>query len=93
MNNKLSINVLLSTLLLLPVSVLLENLDGLETVNSIQGYLKEWMGGIILSLIISGLIYGMKKLLKKDTSFLNVFSYTNYSFSIIILFILILRYL
>jgi hypothetical protein len=93
MNNKLVFNVILSTILLLPVSVLLENLDGLETVNSIQGYLKEWMAGLILSLIMSGVIYGVKKIFKKDTSFLNVYSYTSYLFSIIILFILISRYL
>lgn len=93
MNIKSAFNLALSILLLLPVSVLLENIDGLETVNSIQGFLKEWLGSLTLSLILSGMIFGIKKLLKKETTFFNVFSYTAYIFSIVILLILILRYL
>jgi hypothetical protein len=92
MNNKLVFNVVLSTLLLLPVSVLLENSDGLETVDSIQGYLKEWIPPIILSSILSGIIYGVKKILKKETSFFNIFYYTSYTVSILILLILSLKY-
>ena len=92
MNNKLVFNVVVSTLLLLPVSVLLENSDDLETVDSIQGYLKEWISPIILSSILSGIIYGVKKILKKETSFFKIFYYTSYTLSILILLILSLKY-
>jgi hypothetical protein len=93
MNKKLIFHLILSTLLLLPVSIILENSDGLETVNTIKGYLIEWYPPIIFSLIISGIIFGVKKLLKKETSFLNIFYHSSYTISIIILLIVSLKYL
>jgi hypothetical protein len=92
MKNKLMFNVVLSTLLLLPVSVILENSDGVETVNTLQGYLKEWVPSIILSSIVSGIIFGVKKLLKKETSFLNIYYHSSYSIAIFILLSVSLKY-
>ena len=93
MKNKIILHVILSTLLLLPASIILENSDGLETVHNIQGYLKEWIASFFLTLIISGLIVGIKKILKKQTSFLNIYYYTAYVLSIFILLIVSLKYL
>ena len=92
MTNKITIHVFLSTLLLLPCAIILENSDGLETVNSIQEYLKEWVGPIILTSIISGVIFGFKKLFKKETSFLNIYYHTAYCISIFILLIVSFKY-
>ena len=93
MKNKTTVHAILSTILLLPVAVILENSDGLETVSTFQEYLKEWIAPIILSIVISALIYGVLSLLKKTSSFLNIYYYTAYTFSILILLIVSLRYL
>lgn len=91
--NKKTLHVFLSTLLLLPVAIILENSDALETIHSIQEYLKEWVAPIILSIIISGIIFGIKRLFKKETSFLNIYYNTAYSISIFILLIVSFKYL
>jgi hypothetical protein len=93
MKNKITLHVILSTLLLLPLAIILENSDGLEAVHTMQGYFKEWMAPISLSLIISALIFGVKKIFKKVTSFLNIYCYTAYGLSIILLFIICIKYL
>ena len=88
-----SVHLIISLILLLPVAVMLENSDGLETVNDLGGYLKEWIPPIMLSFIISGIVYGIKLLFKKKSSFVNIFHTTSYTLSIIILLILGLKYL
>jgi hypothetical protein len=91
--NKNYIHLIISILLLLPVSIMLENSDGLETVNDIVGYLTEWSSSIIISVIISGIFFGIKFVLKKKSSFITVLFTTSYTLSIIILLILSLKYL
>lgn len=93
MRNKKRIHVLLSTFLLLPAAIILENSDGLETVNNLKGYLKEWIAPVFLSLIISGLIYGIKKALKRETNFLNVYYHTAYILFVLIFLIISIKYL
>lgn len=93
MNNKIKLHVFLSTLLLLPVAIILENSDGAETVHSIQEYLKEWGAPIVLSSLISGVIFGLKRLLKKETSYLNVYYHTAYCISILVLLAVSIKYL
>ena len=87
------IHLIISLILLLPVAVMLENSDGLETVNDLGGYLKEWIAPIMFSFIISGIVYGIKLLFKKKSSFVNIFCTTSYTLSIIILLTLSLKYL
>ena len=87
------VHLIISLILLLPVAVMLENSDGLETVNDLGGYLKEWIPPIITSLIISGIVYGIKLLFKTKSSFVGIFYTTSYTLSIIILMILSLKYL
>ena len=86
--NKNYIHLIISILLLLPVSIMLENSDGIGTVNDIFGYLTEWSSSIIISLIISGIFFGIKFILKKKSSFITVLYTTSYTLSIIILLIL-----
>tara|TARA_B110000977_G_C11009719_1_gene467173 strand:- start:434 stop:712 length:279 start_codon:yes stop_codon:yes gene_type:complete len=88
-----SVHLIISLILLLPVAVMLENSDGLETVNDLGGYLKEWIPPIMLSFIISGIVYGIKLLFKKKSSFVKTFYTTSYALSIIILLTLSLKYL
>jgi hypothetical protein len=87
------VHLIISLILLLPVAVMLENSDGLETVNDLGGYLKEWIAPIIFSFIISGIVYGIKLIFKKKSSFVNIFYITSYTLSIIILLTLSLKYL
>jgi hypothetical protein len=87
------VHLIISLILLLPVAVMLENSDGLETVNDLVGYLKEWIPPIMLSFIISGIVYGIKLLFKKKSSFVKTFYTTSYALSIIILLTLSLKYL
>ena len=87
------VHLIISLILLLPVAVMLENSDGLETVNDLSGYLKEWIPPIMLSFIISGIVYGIKLLFKKKSSFVKTFYTTSYALSIIILLTLSLKYL
>lgn len=70
------VHLIISLIILLPVAVILENSDGLETVNDLGGYLKEWVPPIIISLFISGIVYGIKLLFKKKSSFVKTL-YTN----------------
>ena len=91
--NRNYIHLIISILLLLPVSIMLENSDGLETVNDIVGYLTEWSSSIIISVIISGIFFGIKFVLKKKSSIITVLYTTSYTLSIIILLILSLKYL
>jgi hypothetical protein len=93
MKKKTIVHVVLSTVLLLPVAVILENSDGLETISTFQEYLKEWIAPVFLSITVSALIYGMMSLMKKTPSFPNIYYYTAYTFSILILLIVSLRYL
>lgn len=86
-------NLLISTLLLLPFSVLLENFDGLETVNTIQGYLKEWFSGIIVSLVISGIVFGIIYIFNKSSSYVKVLYLTSYSLSLLIFILVLLNYI
>jgi|TARA_B110000240_G_C13359007_1_gene393086 uncharacterized membrane protein (UPF0136 family) len=91
--NKKYVHLIISTILLLPVSIMLENSDGLETVNDIMGYLIEWSAIIIISLIISGIFFGIKSALKKTSSFIRVLYTSSYILSIIVLLILSFKYL
>jgi|TARA_B110000908_G_scaffold151258_1_gene185850 hypothetical protein len=87
------VHLIISLILLLPVAVMLENSDGLESVNDLGGYLKEWIAPILFSLIISGIVYGIKLLFKRKSSFIILFYTMSYALSIIILLILGLKYL
>lgn len=93
MKNKTTLHIVLSTLLLLPLAIILENSDGIGAVHTMQGYFKEWMAPIFLSLIISALIFGIKKIIKKETSFLKIYYYTAYVLSVILLVVVSIRYL
>lgn len=93
MTNKIKLHVILSTLLLLPVAIIVENSDGAESVHSIKDYFKEWLAPIALSFIISAAIFGVKRLLKKDTSILNIYYHTAYVLSIFMLLAISIKYL
>lgn len=93
MMNKNYTHLIISILLLLPVSIMLENSDGLETVNDIQGYLTEWGTSIVISVFISGIFFGIKSILKKTSSFITILYTSSYTLSILILLILSLKYL
>ena len=93
MSNKITLHVILSTLLLLPVAIILENSDGLGTVHSVIDYIREWIAPVGISSFISGTIFGVKRLLGKDSSFLNVYYHTAYSFAIITLLIVNIKYI
>jgi len=92
MNNK-TIHLVISIILLLPVSIMLENSDGLDRVNSFSGYIGEWIVSIIMSLIFTSIIYGILYIIKKKPSFLSVLYKTSYTISILILLIISLKYL
>ena len=86
------VHLIISLLLLLPVSIMLENHDGLDTVNNFSEYLKEWIPPLIISTIISLIFYGVTFLFKKKSSFIIILYTISYSLSIIILLILGLKY-
>ncbi len=93
MRSKIKLHVFLSTMLLLPVAIILENSDGAETVHSIKEYISEWLAPIGLTCIISGVIVGIKRLLKRDSSFLNVYYHTAYVISILVLLSVSIKYI
>ena len=51
------LHLVVSEILLLPASVILENNDGLETVDSFEEYLSEWTGAILASFILGSMLY------------------------------------
>ncbi len=93
MRSKIKLHVFLSTMLLLPVAIILENSDGAETVHSPKEYISEWLAPIILTCVISGVIVGIKRLLKRETSFFNVYYHTAYIYAISILLSVSIKYL
>ena len=93
MSKKITLHVIVSTLLLLPVAIILENSDGLETVNSVIDYIREWIAPVVISSFISGAIFGVKRLQGKESSFLNVYYHTAYSVAIIVLLAVSIKYI
>ena len=90
MNDSLKryLNAALSVLLLLPVSIALENSDGLEVVNSIGEGLKEWISAFMLSMLLSIVPVIAISVLKKNIGYLMILTITNYILSALILFVL-----
>ena len=92
MNNKTT-HLVISLILLLPVSIMLENSDGLDRVDSFSGYIGQWIGSIIVSLIFTSIIYGILYIIKKKPSFVSILYKTSYTISILTLLIINLKYL
>lgn len=87
------VNLLISLCLLSIASIVLENSDGLEIADTYFKKVGESISGIAFSLIISGLIFGIMRLLGRQTPFIIVCNIVNYSLAIFILLILSLKYL
>jgi len=76
-------NVIISIILLLPASIFIENIDGLDVVNDFYGAMREWLGAIIVSLIIATISWGVYFLFNKKSLFVKAFYKSCYLFTIV----------
>jgi hypothetical protein len=82
------INLAISGVSLLPTSIILENSDNLEVINSLPKAIENWMAGLVISTFIAGLFWGITRLFNFRISFISVLTYTIYGMALLILLIL-----
>jgi len=80
-------NLAISGLSLLPTSIALENSDNLEVITTFSQAIGKWVGGLIGSLIIAGMIWGILRLFKVKIPFVSVVTYSFYGMALLILLI------
>ena len=73
-------NIIISTLLILPLSVYIELSDGIAPPVTFMFVIKEWLAAIVLCLTISLIIYGLRYLIIRKGSFLTTYYKTAYFF-------------
>jgi hypothetical protein len=88
MNTGAKVKLALGILSLLPTSILLENSDGAEIVDSVGAAFNEWFASILLSAVISIIPWIILNFAGKKSYILSVFTYTCFSVSAFLLFIL-----
>jgi hypothetical protein len=88
MNTGAKVKLALGILSLLPTSILLENSDGAEIVDSVGDAFNEWFEGFLLSAVISIIPWIILYFAGKKSSILTVFTYTCFFVSAFLLFIL-----
>lgn len=81
------INLAFSAISLLPTSIALENSDNLEVVSTFAQAIGEWIGGLLVSLIIAGIIWGVFQFFKVKVPFISILTYSFYGMALLILLI------
>jgi hypothetical protein len=85
-NKLLNKHLILSTILLLPASIYLENRDGLEMVDDVYGAVSEWIAAFLVSLVIAVFSWGIFYIIKKKSSFVKALYKSCYLISFISVF-------
>jgi len=90
-HNRRYIHLIISSVLLFPLGIWLENNDGLDTLHSFSEYLFDWFIILFASVIFSATGYGFLLVLKKRPDFVKCYFRTSYFLSFIILCLFLLN--